>query len=100
MVLVKKKDATPKWLKPGAIIYCGFTGVVQEVATGDETIMVKVESPKRLAFGHTLEWLPFDAKVMKPATPRKLQAEIQQYRVLLETRLKTYDNALADFMRG
>lgn len=97
---MKKNNVTPKWLKPGAIINCGFTGVVQEIATGDETIMVKVESPKRLAFGHTLEWLPFDSKVMKPATSQKLQAEIQQYRVLLETRLKTYNNALADFMRG
>ena len=97
---MKKNNVTPDWLKPGAIIDCGFTGVVQEIATGDETIMVKVESPKRLAFGHTLEWLPFDAQVMKPATPQKLQAEIQQYRVLLETRLKTYNNALADFMRG
>ena len=88
----------PKWLKPGAIIWCGFTGVVQEVATGDQTIMVRVESPKRLAFGHTLEWLPFDAKVMKPATSKKLQTEIQQYRALLESRLKIYDSALADFL--
>jgi hypothetical protein len=67
MVLVKKNDVIPDWLKPGTIIDCGFTGIVQEIATGDETIMVKVESPKRLAFGHTLEWLPFDAQVMKPA---------------------------------
>lgn len=95
---MKKKDVTPKWLKPGAIIWCGFTGVVQEVATGDQTIMVRVESPKRLAFGHTLEWLPFDAKVMKPATAKKLQTEIQQYRALLESRLKTYDSALASFL--
>jgi hypothetical protein len=78
-------------LKPGALVWCGFVAVVREVAVSDNTILVKVESPKRAALGQREEWLPYYPGALKRATRKQLQADIDLYRGLLKQRVVEFD---------
>lgn len=90
---MKRKPTCPSWLKPGALVWCGFVAVVREVAVSDNTILVKVESPKRTALGQREEWLPYypGPGTLKRATRKQLQADISLYRNLLQQRVAEFD---------
>ena len=88
---MKNNVASPAWLKPGALVWCGFVAVVREVAVSDNTILVKVESPKRAALGQREEWLPYYPGTLKRATRKQLQADIDLYRGLLQQRVAEFD---------
>jgi hypothetical protein len=88
---VKNNVVCPTWLKPGALVWCGFVAVVREVAVSDNTILVKVESPKRAALGQREEWLPYYPGTLKRATRKQLQADIDLYRGLLQQRVAEFD---------
>jgi hypothetical protein len=65
--------------------------VVREVAVSDNTILVKVESPKRAALGQREEWLPYYPGTLKRATRKQLQADVELYRGLLQQRVAEFD---------
>lgn len=88
---MKSNVAPPSWLKPGALVWCGFVAVVREVAASDNTILVKVESPKRAALGQREEWLPYYPGTLKRATRKQLQADVDLYRGLLQQRIAEFD---------
>lgn len=88
---MKNKAVCPVWLKPGALVWCGFVAVVREVAVSDNTILVKVESPKRAALGQREEWLPYYPGTLKRATRKQLQADVELYRGLLQQRMAEFD---------
>ncbi len=88
---MKNSAAYPSWLKPGTLIWCGFVAVVREVAVSDNTVLVKVESPKRAALGQREEWLPYYPGTLKRATRKQLQADIDLYRGLLQQRVAEFD---------
>jgi hypothetical protein len=92
----KLKIARPSWLKPGALVWCGFVAVVREVAVSDNTILVKVESPKRAALGQREEWLPYYPGTLKRATRQQLQADIDLYRGLLQQRVAEFDRIASE----
>lgn len=88
---MKNSVICPSWLKPGALVWCGFVAVVREVAVSDNTVLVKVESPKRAALGQREEWLPYYPGTLKRATRKQLQADIDLYRGLLQQRVAEFD---------
>ena len=88
---MKNNPVCPAWLKPGALVWCGFVAVVREVAVSDNTILVKVESPKRAALGQREEWLPYYPGTLTRATRKQLQADIELYRGMLQQRVVEFD---------
>ena len=96
---MKNNPGYPAWLKPGALVWCGFVAMVREVAVSDNTVLVKVESPKRAALGQREEWLPYYPGVLKRATRKQLQADINLYRGLLQQRVAEFDR-IAGEMTG
>ena len=94
----KRKRVCPTWLKPGALVWCGFVAVVGEVAVSDNTILVKVESPKRAALGQREEWLPYYPGTLKRATRKQLQADINLYRNLLQQRVAEFDRVAGELV--
>lgn len=83
--------------------WCGFVAVVREVAVSDNTILVKVESPKRAALGQREEWLPYYPGTLKRATRKQVQADIDLYRGLLQQRVAEFDRVageLASYLRN
>ena len=88
---MKNSPLCPAWLKPGALVWCGFVAVVREVAVSDNTILVKVESPKRAALGQREEWLPYYPGTLKRASRKQLQADIDLYRGMLQQRVVEFD---------
>ncbi len=97
--MTKNKAHYPAWLKPGALVWCGFVAVVREVAVSDNTVLVKVEPPKRAALGQREEWLPYYPGTLKRATRKQLQADIDLYRGLLQQRIAEFDR-IAGEMTG
>ena len=93
---MKNNVASPSWLKPGALVWCGFVAVVREVAVSDNTILVKVESPKRAALGQHEEWLPYYPGTLKRATRKQLQADVELYRGLLQQRVAEFDRIASE----
>jgi hypothetical protein len=93
---MKNNLVCPAWLKPGALVWCGFVAVVREVAVSDNTILVKVESPKRAALGQREEWLPYYPGTLKRATRKQLQADIDLYRGLLQQRMVEFDRVAGE----
>ncbi len=96
---MKNNLVCPSWLKPGALVWCGFVAVVREVAVGDNTILVKVESPKRAALGQREEWLPYYPGTLKRATRKQAQADIARYRHLLQQRVAEFDRIAGELTR-
>ncbi len=88
---MKNNPVCPSWLKPGALVWCGFVAVVREVAVSDNTILVKVESPKCAALGQREEWLPYYPGTLKRASRKQLQADIDLYRGMLQQRVVEFD---------
>lgn len=95
---MKNNVACPSWLKPGALVWCGFVAVVREVAVSDTSILVKVESPKRAALGQREEWLPYYPGTLKRATRKQLQADIDLYRGLLQQRVTEFDRIAGELI--
>ena len=93
---MKNNPVLPSWLKPGTLVWCGFVAVVREVAVSDNTILVKVESPKRAALGQREEWLPYYPSTLKRATRKQLQADIDLYRGLLQQRVVEFDRIASE----
>ena len=91
MATNKRPVAAPKWLKPGALVWCGFTGIVTDIAAGETAIMVQVESPKRLALGQRPEWLEYRRGVMRPGQRRQFEIERAEWRKRLQENLERYD---------
>lgn len=93
MATNKRPPAAPKWLKPGALVWCGFTGIVTDIAEGETAIMVLVESPKRLALGQRPEWLEYRRGVMRPGQREKSEIERAEWRRRLQENLERFDRA-------
>ena len=91
MATTKRHVSAPKWLKPGALIWCGFTGIITDVAEGETAIMVQVESPKRLALGQRPEWLEYHRGVMRPGQRSKFEIERAEWRRRLQENLERFD---------
>ncbi len=50
-----------------------------EIATSDVAVLVKVDSPKKRLLNRTDEWLPYDARIMRPLTVEDIERDEMIY---------------------
>lgn len=83
----------PEFLKVGNPIWCGFAGWIEDIAIGTDTIMVKVESPKRKLFNRNDEWLPYREGLMRPLTVEDWELDLDVMTRHLERIVREYELA-------
>ena len=84
----------PDFLKIGSPIWCGFAGWIEDIAIGQDTIMVKVESPKRRLLNRGDEWLPYKEGIMRPLTNDDFLTDVGVYSTRKDEMVKNFYDAV------
>jgi hypothetical protein len=82
----------PDFLEVGKPIWCGFAGWIEDIAVGESTIMVKVESPKRKLLNVRDEWLPYKEGLMRPLTAEDVVMDYSAYDKRLNDMIDGYES--------
>ena len=84
----------PDFLKIGAPVWCGFAGWIEDIAIGTDTLMVKVESPKKKLYAQRDEWLPYREGIMRPLLKEDLLFDVGIYSERRDKIVKDFNDAV------